>query len=402
MRRIGRTLVLSCLIAVWFSFSSPCDGAGIQTMKTIALSEGSVPPAFRESFGCIYELDDKPFSDLLIQDCVAKLRTNYFIRDVKVHTREMDEGRGVISVEFVLSSEPLKMEGLTIKTFDAQEPDIWKIISRSDDNLHVGGIYNWDAESTTYFAITFFYRAQGKLVGVIPEVKLDYKQGKAWVNFRIVEGPAMLKSPLTPPYGEWCEDRISYVDYSSWSSSDDAVPLELIESGLTLAPPFTCFSDELAKRDKNYLSHLSILSASSVEYSGPFGNRHIKYNLKAKPLKVGKINLRGYGGYTPTDLEDGDPSLLQNLKIKTGELFSRRVVQESSEYLRKAYARDGYWANVTVQEEVSGTDTLNVTFSVLVFPLQTVIVDGHVLQSTAKLTNCLASAGTGEGVLPLR
>jgi hypothetical protein len=146
----------------------------------------------------------------------------------------MDVGRGVISVEFVLSSEPLKLEGLTIKTFDAQEPDIWKILSRSDDNLHVGGIYSWSAESTTYNAITFLYRAQGKLVGVIPDVKLDYKQGKAWVNLLVVEGPATLKHPLSPPYGEGCDDHIMYVD---WTSSDDGIPFDLIESGLTLLPP---------------------------------------------------------------------------------------------------------------------------------------------------------------------
>jgi hypothetical protein len=191
-------------------------------MKTIVLSEGSVPPAFGRPFACIHELDNKPFSGSLVQDCVAKLKANYFIQDVKVHTKEMDDGRWV-SVEFVLSSEPLKVDDFTIKTFDDQEPEIWKMLSRSDDNLHVGGIYSWSAESTAYAAITFLYRAQGKLVGVIPEVKLDYKQAKAWVNFRVIEGPATQKHPLSPPYGAWCDDRIMYVDWSS--SNDGGFPL---------------------------------------------------------------------------------------------------------------------------------------------------------------------------------
>ena len=39
------------------------------------------------------------------------------------------------------------------------------------------------------------YRAQGKLVGVIPELKMDYKLGKAWVNFRVVEGPQLENIP---------------------------------------------------------------------------------------------------------------------------------------------------------------------------------------------------------------
>lgn len=381
MRRVCGAILSSCLLAIWFSYATPSDGAGIQAMKAIVLSEGSVPPAF-ELFGCIHKLDDKPYSDPLIQDCVTELRANYFIKDVKVHTREMDEGRWV-SVEFVLSSESLKLDEFTIKTFDAQEPDIWKMLSKSDDNLHVGGIYSWSAESWSYNSITFFYRAQGKLVGVIPEVKLDYKRGKAWVSFRVVQGPAILKHPLSPPYGEWCDDRIKYVD---WSSSDDGIPFDLIESGLALASPFTCFSNELAQRDKAYLSDLSFLSASSVDYSGPFANRTIRYKLKAKPLKVEKINLRGYG-YAPSNLEDRDASLLKNLNLKTGELFSRRAVQESTEYLRKAYTKDGYWPEVRAQEELSGADALRVTFSVLVFPLQTIIVDGHVLQSTKEHAN---------------
>ena len=380
MPRICAAIVSSCLLAIWFSCST--SSANIQTMKTIVLSEGSVPPAFSGPLACIHELDNKPFSDQLIQDCVAKLKGNYFIQDVEIHTKVMDHGRWV-SVEFVLRSEPLKVDNFTIKTFDGQEPEIWKMLSRSDSNLHVGGMFSWDAESSAYFAITFLYRAQGKLVGVIPEVKLDYKQAKAWVNFRVIEGPATLKHPLSPPYGAWCDDRIMYVD---WSSSNDGIPFDLIESGLALASPFTCFSNELSQRDKAYLSNLSFLSASSVEYSGTFGNRTILYKLKAKPLRVEKINLRGYG-YAASNLQDGAPNLLKNLNLKTGELFSRWAVQESTEYLRKAYTKDGYWADVRAQEELWGADALRVTFSVLVFPLQTVIVDGHELQSTKDNAN---------------
>lgn len=61
-------------------------------MKTIVLSEGSVPPA-SELFGCIHRLDDKPFSNQLIQDCVSELKANSFIQEVKVHMREQDDGR---------------------------------------------------------------------------------------------------------------------------------------------------------------------------------------------------------------------------------------------------------------------------------------------------------------------
>jgi|SRR5215831_21005545 len=103
MPRICAAIVSRYLIVIWFSYSKPGECAALQTMKTIVLSEGSVPPVFAESFACIHELDNKPFSSPLIQDCVAKLKANYFIQDVKVRTEEMDDGRWV-SVEFVLSS----------------------------------------------------------------------------------------------------------------------------------------------------------------------------------------------------------------------------------------------------------------------------------------------------------
>lgn len=52
----------------------------------------------------------------------------------------------------------------------------------------------------------------------------------------------------------------------------------------------------------------------------------------------------------------------------------------SANYLRNAFVKSGYWADVAVREELSGEDTLRVTFSVLVFPLQTIIVDGQELK----------------------
>jgi Surface antigen variable number repeat len=85
-------------------------------------------------------------------------------------------------------------------------------------------------------------------------------------------------------------------------------------------------------------------------------------------------------GDAPSHLEDSDPSLLKNLSLKTGEFFSHSAATASANYLRNAFVKNGYWADVAVREELSGEDTLRVTFSVLVFPLQTIIVDGQELK----------------------
>lgn len=382
VRRMCRVHVSVFLLVVWFSPTVLSADLATKKMRTTVLSEGSVPPGLT-LFACIKDLDNKLYSHPQIKDCVGKLRANYFIRDVKVTIQEEKIEDRWVNIEFVLYGEPLTIDKFTIVTFDQQEADIWNFLSRSDGNLHVGGIYNWSVESWTYNSIEFFYRAQGILVGIVPTVTLDYKQRKAWISFKVIQGPPTLRHPLVPPYGKPCSDHASYID---WSGTDDGVPVELIESDLALASSFTCFSEELAQRDKQYLSSLGFLSNSSVEYSGSLGSRRLVYNLKAKPLKVEKINLRGYG-HAPSKLEDSDPSLLKNLKLKTGVLFSRWAVHESTEYLRKAFTKDGYWAEVRVQEELSGADALRVTFSVLVFPLQTIVVDGHLYQSPTMLAN---------------
>jgi hypothetical protein len=370
MRRIWKLTISFLLSMICFLSATLSADAQSKKMRPAVLTEGSIPPA-RGVFACVNELQDKPFSDAKIEDCVATLKAFPFIRDVKVNVRESIDDASLI--EFHLTGPSLITEKLAVHTFDNEESNILKFLSLSANNLHVGGIYRSAAESSTYEAITQFYRSKGTLIGAVPKVKLDYKQSKAWIEFTVVPGPTVPAHHLVPPYGEACEDRVLYV---SWMNSDDGVPTELVESGLALNYPFSCFSEALAERDKAYLSNMPILSVSAVHCSGPVGNRQIDYSLKAKPLKVEQINLRGFGD-APSQLEESDPSLLKSLSLKTGDFFSHSAATKSAEYLKKVFSKDGYWAEVTVNEELVSADALRVTFSVLEFPLQTVIVDGQ-------------------------
>jgi hypothetical protein len=349
------------------SFADP-SVAG-KDVKTVVRSEGSIPPA-RILLACIHELDNKPFSDPQIKDCVGKLTANHFIRDVEVHTKETEDGR--VLVEFVLHGESLTVDELRIDAFDKQQAEILKHLSLNDNNLRVGGTYSWPAESSTYEGIRQFYRVRRKLVGIVPKLRLDYTQGKAWVSFTVIPGPTTLPQPLIPPYDQICKDRVTSI---SWWGTGDEVPVELVESNLGLASVNSCFTDELAQRDRAYLSTLTILSAPRVDYSGSAGSRHVEFALKARPLRVAEVDLRGFGDL-PSDLGKTNPSILNSMNLKAGEFFSHSAATKSAEYLKKAFSRDGYWVEVAVQEELSGTDKLLVTFSVLVFPLQTIIVDG--------------------------
>jgi hypothetical protein len=358
-------------VAICLSFLPRRAEAEIKKMRGALLTEGSVPPA-QVLYSCIHELDNQPFSDAQIKSCAEKLRANYFIQDVKVKTTELKDSW---AVEFALSGESLNLDEFQIHTFDNQKPALLAMLSRNNDyTLHAGSIYTIPAELSTYNGIRQFYRARGQLVGVVPNVNLDYKQHRALVSMRVVPGPPILPKPLAVPYGEPCGD--DHIISISWWGTSDGVPMELVQSGLALRWPLTCFSEELAQRDKTYLANLAILTEDLVQYSGAFGDRHIQYKLKAKPLKVEQIELRGFGD-VPTHIENSDPNLLNNLSLRSGDFFSHSAKNKSMEYLKKAFSRNGYWTEVTEREELIGTDGLRVTFSVLVSALQTVVVDGR-------------------------
>jgi hypothetical protein len=358
------------LVAICLSLLPRGAEAEIKKMRGELLTEGSVPPA-QVLYSCVHELDNKPFSDAQIKSCAEKLRANYFIHDVKVKTTELKDSW---AVEFALSGESLNLDLFQIHTFDNQEAALLAMLSRNNDyNLHAGSIYTMPAELSTYNGIRQFYRARGQLVGVVPNVNLDYKQHKALVSMRVVPGPPILPEPLSVPYGEPCDDRITYI---SWWDTSQGIPMELVQSNLALRSFYTCFSEELAQRDETYLANLAILTEHLVLYSGAFGDRHIQYKLKAKPLKVEQIELRGFGD-VPANIENSDPNLLNNLSLRSGDFFSDSAKNKSMEYLKKAFSRTGYWVEVTEREELVGTDALRVTFSVLVFALQTVVVDGR-------------------------
>jgi hypothetical protein len=222
MRHIWKVTISFLLPMICFLSATLCTDAQSKKMRPVILTEGSIPPA-RGVFACVRELEDKPFSDAKIEDCVATLNAFPFIRDVKVNVRESYDDTSLI--EFHLTGPSLITEKVAVRTFDNEESNILKFLSLSANNLHVGGIYRSAAESSTYEAITQFYRSKGTLVGAVPKVKLDYKQSKAWVEFTVVPGPTVPAHHLVPPYGEACEDRVLYV---SWMNSDDGFPPNLL------------------------------------------------------------------------------------------------------------------------------------------------------------------------------
>lgn len=370
MQRLHRVLVLVSVLALLSSYRPSCAKDNRNEVKAVLRTEGSIPPA-GTLYSCVHELNKQPLSEVKIESCIRELSLNSFIKKVEIHKNEMEDGR--VLVEFLLRGDSLAINELKIDTFDEQEGNLLKILSTNTAYLQIGGTYTWRAETSTCQAIRQFYLAKGKLVGITPEVHLDYKQHSADVKFKVLSGPTIPPQPSGPLFGQNCDDRVTSID---WSRTDDAVPIKLIESNLAVGYLNSCFSDELAQRDKSYLSNSSILTSSLVGYSGSFGSRHIKFALKGKPLRIEQINLRGYGNAS-ANLETDSPGLRDDLNLKIGESYSRSAARKSVGFLNKAFSKDGYWTEVTEHEDLSGETGVLVTFSVLVFPLQTVIVDGR-------------------------
>jgi len=289
------------------------------------------------------------------------------MQEVHINKSDMEDGR--ILVEFVATAPSLKIDEMTFDIPKEEEAQLRRWLSSNPDLLRVGGPFTRDAESITWAAINRFYLARGTLVGIVPTINLDFHSGKAKVQFQITKGSAVPTLPAIPPYGPECADPITAI---VWSGTDDHVPRTLIESMIQLHATAACYTPEAAQHDQAILNALEILERPAVDYTAQDGRRQIFFNLKGKLLTVRKISLQGYG--SPGKCLD---NVKENLKLRSGDTYSRSNANQSVEYLSKACAQLGYWTDVKEQAELSADRQVDVTFHVLVVPLQTVFVDNR-------------------------
>jgi hypothetical protein len=345
--------------------SSSCAASPQQVMTTaLRLAEGSIPPV-GGPFGCVVDLDGKPYSSELVQNCVKLITKTSYVLDVRVESNDLPNGR--MFTEFVVRAKALPTKELTFVVQQEELPPLQEWLKRNPNNLRLGGIYSAAAESSTYQGIRQFYLARGVLVGIVPTVRLDYNEGIASINFEIIKGPSVPPQPEYFPYGGTCQDELTYMD---WSQVDEFVPIPLVESQIKLRSLGGCFTPEFVKQDQDALRKLGIFQDVAINYSGSNGSRHVSVKLKGKPLSVAEIGVRTFGNYS-----NCAENHKQDLALKVTETYTAASAHKSGEYLEQACSGPGRWVEVNEEDHLTEGGQLRVFFNVLVFPLQTVFVD---------------------------
>jgi hypothetical protein len=341
-----------------------------QLMRTkLSIEEGSLPP-LKTPFRCATDLDGQPYSTRSIEDCRKAISSLPYVNHVNVRIKSANAEEA--SVEFSISAKPLRITELRFDVGENELPRLREWLARNPNNLRLGSPYSSDAESATYQGIKQYYLARGVLVGIVPTLHFDYREGAARIFFQIVQGPAVPVQPAYFPYGDACEDEVSYMD---WSAIDQFVPVNLVESQIRLRALGTCFSPGLVERDQMTLEQLGVFEEAGLTYSGSKGSRNVVLKLRGKHLEVAEVSVNAFGpfGQCTADLKG-------RLALKANMTYDSDLSQHSIRDLTQACSGSDRWVEIVERDDLTPDRRLLVSFTVLAFPLQTIFVDGQIAQ----------------------
>jgi len=326
---------------------------------------GSVPPG-DQFFSCVSELNGKPFSKQAAEVCLTTIKKLSFVQDAKLQKSDLDDGR--ILLVFAIRSQSLPIKELNIDCVPAEKKELEAWLRVSPGTLRVGAPFSRDEETVTYQAIRAFYLSRGRLVGAVPTVDLRFSDGVSIVKFQIVYGPEIRPEPQLPPHGPNCDEPIVNVD---WSNTDKYVPFELVNSAVSLSTPVACYTKDAAQHDQAAIDSLGILHASKIDYKKQGHGQSVSYKLVGKPITIADVSFKIFG-----DANTCSESSWKQLQLKTGEIYIRENADQSAKNLERACSREGFWTEIKEVDMVTNDGKLHVTFNVISFPLQKVIVDG--------------------------
>jgi outer membrane protein assembly factor BamA len=364
MRFISRHLLPVC----FFVAIQVAAGADVhKTMKGWYAPKGSAPPGYAV-FPCIDDLNGKEYSAAAVQNCLKNIFAKPYVRRAWV-VEPGGDVPGESLIVFHVQTKKLKVEQLAFEMDTGEESELREWLKRNVVTLQVGRPFSTGAESSTWEGIRQFYRNKGILVEATPTVILDYNTGKANVNFKITRGPEIPKEGAYPPYGKPCADVIMGINESQ---VDDYVPLQYVTSKIKLISGYVCYTPEAAQRDVDTLNALPFLDGVSVAYTGEPGSRQVSYMLKGKPLIVSTIKVEGYGASAPCL-----GTAKRKINISVGDIYRRSVVDQATRDLEERLCpQPGYWTEVREQDIPTGDNQIDVVFTILVDPLQTIIING--------------------------
>jgi hypothetical protein len=231
----------------------------------------------------------------------------------------------------------------------------------------VGDSYDVRREVATTVGIEYFFQARGLGIEVARELSLDYEQRTARLDYAVFTTPAGPRFPPPPPYGEPCGGGFQYLQWVF----DKYVPVPLVQELLEIGPDYNCFSEARILEDIQLLREMDLFSQVDYSISEATPGIRVIYEIQGKPLKVDNVSIVRHGL-----LQSDTKPVSIDLPLKAGGTYTRPDADSAMERLRSSYERGD--RRVRILEEVESTvgPSVQVTFHVVGFPHDIVILDG--------------------------
>jgi hypothetical protein len=354
------------IIAMTYAALSPQAYCGQNKMRPTVDPDGqsSIPP-IPGLFACVRTLYDQPYAEKLVQDCLHSIVGHGHIEAGRIETIRDEYG---VEVHFIVRSPVL-----TLTEVELGIPPEWmrqfEVMTKTNTAiLHVGDNYDENREVLTEIALEQLLRAIGVEGYVSRRLYLDYSKLTARVTFQIWKGPTVPAQRLLPPYGEDCQ---IYRKTFLLIDIDDHTPLPIVER-LSKTSSSICFSDSVVRDDEDRLNQSGLFTTAAFSVTGEGDSRDVSLKIRAKQAHVEKVEIKGHGLLTASDLAS-PPAI----PLTVGQIYSRSTALRSRDTLQRFYLRPGRRVKVLEEDEVVANGELKVTFHIVAAPENELFVDGQ-------------------------
>lgn len=323
---------------------------------------GSVPPI--PEFACVADLRDNPYDATRADRCLRTILASGCFDSGRIEVKKVGKDH---LVRFVLRAPTLRLVEVDYGLPPSQAEAIGRLMERNNALLRPGQAYDLSRDNATRSALEFLVKSHGKRLGISRKVFSNYRTKETRLLYQIWEGPEGPEEPLPPPYEGKCN---VYVGPVILTDLNDSTPVTLVESLLRVRS-FGCFSIPLLEESKQALLRTGLFE--QVEYSVDKEKVHrgVSLHLRTKPTLVEAVSVVGFG-----TLSNDLAVRSEGLPLQAGEPYLRSKALLTQDYLTKRFSTAGRKIEVFEDAKLLPDARLQITFSVLVFPEDEIIISG--------------------------
>jgi hypothetical protein len=331
--------------------------------STFLDDRGSVPP-IPQWFACVRQLKEEEFDKAKSKACLDSILLHPQIQKGRFslkHYREVD------LLTFRVQSPNLYLTDFDIEIPQEERVKVQGFLSLNGNGLQLGQPYESHRETSTWNVVNMFLRSQGRRAGISRTVRLDYDTKTAQVAFKIWDGPPGVAEPLVPPFVKPCEIMNAFFD---WSDVDDLSPVDFVKRQMK-TKWCGCFSEADVRDDLAKLQGMKFLKEANISVSGSGVQRQISVRLRGNPIRIAKVEVRGYGLFDGLSETDVPP-----LPLQEGDVYSLSATTALRDSLAKWFAKEGRRVKAYSDVQFNNKGEAALEFSVLGYPDDMVYING--------------------------